>query len=50
MVQSNKAKKTIVETGTSIPNLNHTSLAVTEMTGSIGAEEQSVTDVCKNYG
>lgn len=39
MAQSNKAKKTIVETGTTNPTLNHTSLAVTEMTGSIGAEE-----------
>lgn len=47
MMQSNKAKKTTVETGKTIPTPNHTFLAVTEMTGSIGAEEESVADESK---
>lgn len=44
MVQSNKAKRTIVEVGTTIHTPNRTSIAVIEMTGSIGAEEKPVVD------
>lgn len=48
MVQFNKAKKTILETGERISTTNNTSTGVTEMTGTVGAEERLVTNESRN--